>query len=435
MLMEWYFFGSGIIALLVFFIAIGLPIPFALAAASLPFLWTIQDWSTSLMSVELMLASVWGNYILIAIPLFVFLSEMVGRSNIGSRLYQAMHRGVSVRGSAAYGSLGACAGFGAVCGSSMIGALTIGNVALPEMLKLGYDKRLATGVVAAGGTLSVLIPPSLILLFYGILTNISIGDLFIAGIVPGLILTGLLALVVLVWTLSKPSHVPAVDRHAQWSIVQSLVAFIPIVIIGFVISASIYFGIATPTEAAAVGSVATMLLAFTMGGLTIRGFAQALVATVKTMGYLGVLLSAALLFGFVLNYHRVPQQFTELFVSLNLAPFAVLVTVIAFYLVLGMFLEPASMTFITLPTIFPLIKAAGYDPLWFGIVYTVTMEIAALTPPVGLNLYVLEGIVPGEGKIIDVIVGCLPFIAAMLILIVLLLVFPGIAVWLPYAMK
>lgn len=423
------------IALLVLLIGIGLPIPFALAAASLPFLWTIQGWSTSLMSVELMLSAIWWNYILVSIPLFVFLGELVGRSKMGPLLYQAMHRGVSVRGSAAYGSVGACAAFGAVSGSSLVGALTIGTVALPEMLKLGYGKRLAAGVIASGGTLSVLIPPSLILLYYGILTNVSIGDLFIAGIVPGLVLAGLFALVVFVWGLLKPADVPSVDRHVGWSLTESVIAFAPVVIIGFVICASIYSGIATPTEAAAVGSVLTIVLAFTMGGLTFRGLVESLIATVTTMGYLGVLLSAAMLFGFVLNYHRVPQQLTQLLVSLDLAPIAVLSMAVVFYLVLGMFLEPASITFITIPTIFPMISAAGYDPVWFGIVYTVTMEIAALTPPLGLNLYVLERIAPDKVKIVDVIIGCLPFIAVILILIILLYVFPTMALWLPRAMR
>ena len=429
--MEWYIVGIGILVLLMVLIGAGLPIPFALVVASLPFLWTIQDWTASMMSVELMLSRAWGDYILLAVPLFIFLSELVGRSEIGPRLYQAMHRGVRLRGSAAYGSLGACAAFGAVCGSSMIGALTVGKVALPEMLKLGYGKRLSSGVIAAGGTLSVLIPPSLILLFYGVVCNVSIGDLFIAGIIPGLILTGLLAAVVLGWTLLKPADVPAADRGSRWLFIESVVAFAPILVIGFIISASIYFGIATPTEAAAVGCAATIVLAFALGGLDWRGFAGSLAATVKTMGYLGVLLSGALLLGFVLNYHRVPQQFSELFVSFELAPIAVLAMVIVFYLVLGMFLEPASMTFITLPTMFPLIKAAGYDPIWFGIVYTVTMEIAALTPPVGLNLYVLEGISQGKVHIGDVIMGCLPFVGAMVVLIALLLAFPGIALWLP----
>ena len=435
--MEWYVVGIGILVLLVVFIGIGLPIPFALAAASLPFLWAIQDWSTSLVSAEFMLWGVWVDYILLAVPLFVFLGELVGRSKIGPRLYQVMHRGVPVRGSAAFGSVGACAGFGAVCGSSMIGALTIGSVALPEMLKLGYGTRLASGVIAAGGTLSVLIPPSLILLFYGIVTDVSIGDLFIAGVIPGLILTGFFIVVILSWRAARPDDIPEVESGDTWSAKDTVIAVSPILVIAVVIIGSIYFGIATPTEAAAVAAVVTLALAFTIGRLTLRGFVDALLATLRTMGYLGLLLSAALLMGFVLNYHRVPQQFTAAFVALELAPFAVLAMVIVFYLVVGMFLEPASMTFITLPTLFPLISAAGYDLVWFGIIYTITMEIAVLTPPVGLNLYVLQGLAPPDNpvKITDVIVGCLPFVAVLCLLIVLMLVFPQVALWLPNAMK
>jgi tripartite ATP-independent transporter DctM subunit len=369
--------------------------------------------------------------------LFVFLGELVARSEIGPRLYQVMHRGVPVRGSAAFGSVGACAGFGAVCGSSMIGALTIGSVALPEMLKLGYGKRLASGVIAAGGTLSVLIPPSLILLFYGIVTDVSIGDLFIAGVIPGLILTGFFIVVILSWRAVRPDDIPEVESGDTWSAKDTVIALSPILVIAVVIIGSIYFGIATPTEAAAVAAVVTLALAFTIGRLTLRGFADALLATLRTMGYLGLLLSAALLMGFVLNYHRVPQQFTEAFVALELAPFAVLAMVIVFYLVVGMFLEPASMTFITLPTLFPLINAAGYDLVWFGIIYTITMEIAVLTPPVGLNLYVLQGLAPRDNpvKITDVIIGCLPFVAVLCLLIVLMLVFPQVALWLPNVMK
>lgn len=200
--MEWYTVGLGLLGLLMMFITIGLPIPFALAAASLPFLWQIQGWETSIVSSELKLWGVWIDYILLAVPLFVFLGELIGRSSIGPNLYQFLHQGVRIKGSAAYGSIGASAGFGAVCGSSMVGALTIGGVALPEMLRLGYGKRLSSGVLAAGGTLSVLIPPSLILLFYGIVTDQSIGDLFIAGVIPGLILVSSFVVVVLIWGMS-----------------------------------------------------------------------------------------------------------------------------------------------------------------------------------------------------------------------------------------
>ncbi|AOS81143.1 TRAP transporter large permease [Hydrogenophaga intermedia] len=433
--MEWYHVGLGLLALLVIFIGIGLPIPFALALASMPFLLHIQGWSTALVSTELKLWGVWIDYVLLAVPLFVFLGELIGRSNIGANLYQLMHRGVRVKGSAAYGSIAACAGFGAVCGSSMVGSLTIGGVALPEMTKLGYNKRLSSGVLAAGGTLSVLIPPSLILLFYGIVTDTSIGELFIAGVIPGLLLTLLFAVTVFIWGRMYPSHIPGADNAPRPSVREFLIAFGPIFLIGLVITVSIYAGIATPTEAAAVSALLTTILAFAVGGLTVRGFNEALFATMRTMGYLGLLLSAGILFGFVLTYYRVPQEVSELFLSYNLSPVMVLAMVIVFYVILGMFLEPVSMTFITLPTIYPLMQAAGYDLIWFGIVYTITMEIAVLTPPVGLNLYVIQGISRGAIPIGDVIKGCLPFLACMVLLIAMVIVIPGIALWLPSVMK
>ena len=433
--MEWYHVGLGLLGLLVVFIGIGLPIPFALALASMPFLLHIQGWSTALVSTELKLWGVWIDYVLLAVPLFVFLGELIGRSNIGANLYQLMHRGVRVKGSAAYGSIAACAGFGAVCGSSMVGSLTIGGVALPEMTKLGYNKRLSSGVLAAGGTLSVLIPPSLILLFYGIVTDTSIGELFIAGVIPGLLLTLLFAVTVFIWGRMYPSHIPGADNAPRPTVRDFLIAFGPIFLIGLVITVSIYAGIATPTEAAAVSALLTTILAFAVGGLTLRGFSEALFATMRTMGYLGLLLSAGILFGFVLTYYRVPQEVSELFLSYNLSPVMVLAMVIVFYVILGMFLEPVSMTFITLPTIFPLMQAAGYDLIWFGIVYTITMEIAVLTPPVGLNLYVIQGISRGTIPIGDVIKGCLPFLACMVLLIAMVIAIPGIALWLPSVMK
>jgi tripartite ATP-independent transporter DctM subunit len=433
--MEWYEVGLGLLGLLMFLIAVGVPIPFALAAASLPFLWQIQTFETSIASAELKLWGVWIDYILLAVPLFVFLGELIGKSNIGPNLYQFLHQGVRVRGSAAYGSIGACAGFGAVCGSSMVGALTIGGVALPEMLRLGYGKRLSSGVLAAGGTLSVLIPPSLILLFYGIVTDQSIGDLFIAGVIPGLILVTCFALVVLVWGILKPEDIPGSEDAVKMGLVQIAATIAPIGLIGLVITVAIYAGIATPTEAAAVAALLTVILAFGVGGLTWQGFKDSLFATMRTMGYLGLLLSAGVLFGFVLTYYRVPQQFTELFLSFDLSPYVVLTIVLVFYIVLGMFLEPVSMTFITLPTIFPLMSAAGFDLIWFGVVYTITMEIAVLTPPVGLNLYVIQGIGRGQVTIGDVIMGCLPFIGALVLLIVLLILMPELALWLPEQMR
>lgn len=433
--MEWYQVGLSLMGLLVVFIFIGLPIPFAMAAAALPFLLSIQGLSTSLVSAELKLWGVWIDYILLSVPLFVFLGELIGRSSIGPNLYRFMHNGIPMRGSAAYGSIGACAGFGAVCGSSMVGSLTIGGVALPEMLKLGYDPKLSSGVLAAGGTLSVLIPPSLILLFYGIVTDQSIGKLFLAGMVPGLVLAALFVLVVAIWAKCDPKAVPESAHRVKWAITDIVITIGPVLLIGAIITISIYAGIATPTEAAAIAAVATLILAIAVGGLTRQGFMDALMATMRTMGYLGLLLSAGVLFGFVTNYYQIPQQFSRYFLDLGLSPYWVLAFVLVFYIVLGMFLEPVSMTFITLPTIYPLVAGSGYDLIWFGVLYTITMEIAVLTPPVGLNLFVIQGIGRDQVTISDVIIGSLPFIACMLVLLGMLIAFPQVAMWLPQLMK
>jgi C4-dicarboxylate transporter DctM subunit len=434
-MMEWYEVGLSLMGLLMLLIFIGLPIPFAMAAAALPFLLNIQGLSTSIVSTELKLWGVWIDYILLSVPLFVFLGELIGRSNIGPNLYRFMHNGIPIRGSAAYGSIGACAGFGAVCGSSMVGSLTIGGVALPEMIKLGYDRRLTSGVLAAGGTLSVLLPPSLILLFYGIVTDQSIGRLFMAGVIPGLLLASLFVLVIVIWARLYPAHVPAVEQVQRWSKKAILMTIGPVILIGAIITISIYAGIATPTEAAAVAAAVTLLLAFWVGGLTKSAFIDSIMATMRTMGYLGFLLSAGVLFGFVMNYYQIPQQFTSYFLAFDLSPFVVLMFVIAFYIIIGMFLEPVSMTFITLPTIYPLIAGSGYDLIWFGVIYTITMEIAVLTPPVGLNLFVIQGIGRKHVSIGDVIIGSLPFIAMMIVLLVVMILLPQTALWLPELMK
>lgn len=433
--MEWYTVGIGLFVLLMGLVSIGVPIPFALAGAALPFLWSIQSFHSSIISSELQLWGVWVNYILLAIPLFVFLGELIGRSRIGADLYHFLHSGVNVRGSAAYGSIGACAGFGAVSGSSMVGSLTIGGVALSEMLRLKYDRRLASGILAAGGTLSVLLPPSLIMIYYGIVTDQSIGNLFIAGIVPGIILTSLFVVIVFVWSRVKREHVPSADGAEKLPKKRIVITLTTIGLIGFIVIASIYTGMATPTEAAAVAAVVTCVLTACFGGLTFAGFVEALKRTMLTMGYLGLLLSAGTLFGFVVTYYRIPDELTAMITAMELSPYVILAVVIVVYIILGMFLEPVSMTFITLPTIFPLIHAAGFDLIWFGVVYTVIMEIAVLTPPVGLNLYVIQGLAKDDVTVWDVVMGSLPFIAALVLLVIGLLVIPDIALWLPEVMK
>jgi tripartite ATP-independent transporter DctM subunit len=256
-----------------------------------------------------------------------------------------------------------------------------------------------------------------------------------AGVVPGLLLASFFVIVVLIWAKLRPQDVPERDRGPRLQLIQIAVSLGPIIIIGAVITVSIYGGIATPTEAAAVAALVTVVLAVGVGGLRWKGFVEALMATMRTMGYLGLLLSAGVLFGFVLNYYRVPQEFTALFLTYELSPYMVLMLVILFYIALGMFLEPVSMTFITLPVIVPLVAAAGFDLIWFGIIYTITMEIAVLTPPVGLNLYVISGISRGKVSVPDVIIGSLPFIGALIVLVGVMIAFPQAALWLPQMVR
>ena len=255
-----------------------------------------------------------------------------------------------------------------------------------------------------------------------------------AGVVPGLVLVCLFVGVVLLWGRIYPSESPTRDKTDKLPLKEILSAIGPVILIGLTITVAIYTGIATPTEAAAISALLTIILAFTVGGLTIQGFIDALKSTLKTMGYLGLLMSAGVLFGFVLTYYRVPQQFSDLFLALQLSPYLILGMIILFYVIIGMFLDPISMTVITLPTLFPLISAAGFDMIWFGVVYTITMEVAMLTPPVGLNLYVIQGLSPKNIQLSDVIYGSLPFIGALVTLIALMIAFPDIALWLPEAM-
>lgn len=428
--MEWYYVAIGLITLLLIFISMGVPIPFALVGASLPFLWTIQDFNTSLMSNQLQLWRTWIDYVLLSVPLFVFLGELIAKSNLGEKLYEAFYRGIPIRGAAAYGSIGACAGFGAVCGSSMVGSLTIGGVALKQMLRLGYDKRLSAGILAAGGTLSVLIPPSLILLFFGIVTDTSIGKLFIAGIIPGVILTVMFFSIILIWKKIDDNSVPRKENIQTVDFKFVFFAFLPIIVVGAIIISSIYFGIATPTEAAAIGVVVTLFFSYFMGGLTWNKFTDSILSTMKTMGFLGILLAGSALFGFVVEYYGIPEEITKYIAQMELSKYEILLLIMIFYFVIGMFLEPVSMTFITLPTLFPLIQYAGFEAIWFGIIYTILMEIAVLTPPVGLNLFVIQGIATEDITIIDVIIGVIPFLMALVLMIVLLIFEPEIAMFL-----
>jgi tripartite ATP-independent transporter DctM subunit len=377
----------------------------------------------------------WGatnNFVLVAIPLFVLLGEILVRGGFTDRMYRALSDWLSpLPGGLLHTNIGASAMFAAVSGSSVATAATIGTVALPAFRNRNYDERLVLGTIAAGATLGILIPPSINMIIYGAMTNTSVGQLYAAGVIPGLLLTGLFSLVVIVLCTVRPSL--AGERIAAVPIGQRLRRLVdllpPLVIFGLVMG-SIYLGWATPTESAALGVVVALALATGARTLSVSMLNECFVSTVAVTAMIMLIAAAAFYLNFVLGIMGVPQSLSSLVKSLDAGPLELLAVLTIFYLVLGCFLDALAMVIGTIPIVMPIILAAGIDPVWFGIYLVVMAELALITPPVGMNLYVVQGI-RGRGLITDVIVGTLPFLAMMLLLVVLLVVWPGIALWLP----
>ena len=374
-----------------------------------------------------------NDYLLVALPMFVLMGELLLRSGITDRLYAALSAWVSaVPGGLLHSNIFASAIFSATSGSSVATAATIGSVAMPNMVERGYNERLALGSIAAGGTLGILIPPSINLMIYGAITNTSVGRLFAAGVVPGLLLTALFIAIIVVWTRIDRSasgttgtRVPMAER------LRLLVDLLPIAFIFFVVMGSLYSGFATATEAAALGTVAATLLAALRGKLTGRVLAEAFRSTIQITGMVTLLIIAAFFLNFILGMIGIPQAVAGWVEQISSGPVMTLLLLVALYLILGCFMETLSMLITTLPIVAPIVAAQGIDPVWFGVFVVIMCELSLVTPPVGMNLYVVQGIRRPGADVRDVVVGVLPFVCCMLALVGLLMLFPALAVWLP----
>lgn len=377
-----------------------------------------------------------GSFVLIVVPLFVLMGEVIAVSGLGASLFRAAAVWLGrLPGGLAIGTIAACTGFAAVCGSSPVTAATMGAMAVPEMIKHGYSKRLALGATAAGGTLGILIPPSVPMILYGVITDTSIGKLFMAGILPGLMMALLLSLTVMIQVVLRPQDAPRITtavptRERMRATGESA----PVIIIALMVIGSMYGGYATPTEAAAVGAAAAILVAVLMRKLRGRLFHEALDRTVRTTGMFMLLLIGGIFSSFVLTRLGVPQGLSAFLVGLDVPPWAILVAIYVFLLVLGMFMDPLSILVILVPIFLKTVVDLGYDPIWFGILVTIKTEIAAITPPLGFNLFVLRSVVP-EATLGDVTAGSLIFIVPMLVGVVLLMLVPEIALFLPDMLK
>ena len=389
----------------------------------------------SVMPLHLALGDVmWENgieFLLIAIPLFILMGEILLRSGIAERMYGALAQWLSwLPGGLMHSNVGSCALFAATSGSSVATAATIGTVALPEVDRHRYNERLFVGTLAAGGTLGILIPPSINLIIYGLLTDTSVPQLYLAGFVPGLLLAVLFMATVVVACLFRRGW-GGTPIETSWAMrVRSLVHLLPPLGIFLVVVGSIYAGLATPTEAASLGVVASLALAAFARSLNLEMLRRAVEGTMRTTAMVMLIILAAIFLNFVLAAIGLTQALSQFVLELGLTPMQTLLAVIAFYLVLGCFMETLSMLLTTTPLIVPIIVSLGFDPVWFGILMMVMLETALITPPIGVNLYVVQG-VRGRGSMNDVITGTLPFVATMFVMIALLVLFPGLALWLP----
>jgi C4-dicarboxylate transporter, DctM subunit len=372
-----------------------------------------------------------SEYILIAVPLFVMLGEILLRAGIAERVYNAIAQWLSwLPGGLMHANIGASAMFAATSGSSVATAATIGTVAIPEIAKRGYDERLFLGTIAAGGTLGILIPPSINFIIYGLLTNTSVPRLYLAGFIPGALLATLFMGIVLVYCLLRP-RAGGTPLSTSWrDRFRVLPSLLPPLFIFIVVVGAIYMGIATPTEAASLGVAAALLLTWWEGKLTFRMLRAVAEGTMRTTAMIMMIIIAAQFLNFVLAAIGITDTIAKSMEALGLGKITTMLVIVVFYLVLGCFMETISMMILTTPFIFPIVVKLGWDPIWWGIVLTILIEAALITPPVGLNLYVVQGM-RERGPVADVIWGALPFVAAMMGMIAILMAFPELALWLP----
>ncbi|MBL0900002.1 MAG: TRAP transporter large permease [Reyranella sp.] len=372
-----------------------------------------------------------SEYILIAIPMFVMLGEILLRSGIANRVYAAIATWLSwLPGGLMHANIGTCAMFAATSGSSVATAATVGVVALPQVRIRKYDESLFLGTLAAGGTLGILIPPSINFILYGLLTQTSVPRLYLAGMIPGLLLTAFFMAIVLVYCLVSPSKGGTPIRSNWRERLASLKDLVAPLFIFAVVVGSIYAGWATPTEAASMGVFAALVLAAWERALSWSMLKAVFEGTMRTTAMIMLIIIAAQFLNFVLANIGVTDGVAKAIDALGLGKYGTMLLLIVFYLILGCFMETISMMILTTPFVFPIVVGLGWDPIWWGIVLTILIEAALVTPPVGLNLYVVQSL-RATGAIADVIRGALPFVGAMLVLILLLMAFPDIALGLP----
>ena len=375
------------------------------------------------------------EFILVAVPMFILLGEIMLRAGIARRMYAAVIQWLSwLPGGLMHANIGSCTIFAASSGSSVATAATVGTVAYPEIEARGYNERLFLGSLAAGGTLGILVPPSINLIIYGLLTDTSVPELYLAGIVPGVILSSLFMLTIVIACVYRPSWGGQTVSTSWGERIRCLPDLLPPIVLFMAVVGSIYAGIATPTEAASIGVCMAVIIAAAFKTLSFKMLREAFEGTMRTTAMIMLIVFAAIFLNFVLGFMGITQAMLNFIADMGLTPVQTVLLIIVFYLFLGMFMETLSMMLTTVPIVFPIVMALGvpeFSDVWFGILITILMEAALITPPIGVNLYVVHGIRIRGGHFNDVAIGAIPFLIAMIAMILLLVAYPTLATWLP----
>jgi tripartite ATP-independent transporter DctM subunit len=411
------------------------PLAFAMGLVGFAGIGLTRGWIPALASTAQVVHETGFAYTLSVIPLFILMGNFVARAGLAHELFQAAYSFLGhVRGGLAHATVAACAGFGAICGSSIATAATMSKVAYPSMRKLGYSDSLSTGAMAAGGTLGIMIPPSTIMVIYGIITETNIGKLFAAGVIPGVLTAVMLMAAIVVITSRDPEHAPPGVRASwpeRWRALRGIWGVLVLVI---VVLGGIYGGFFTATEGAGFGAFGAFLFALLRGRLTWAILYQVLVESARTTAMLFTLLIAATLFANFVNFTTLPGDLKDWITNLGLSPTMIIVAMMAIYVVLGTVMEELTMVLLTIPLFFPIVTSLGFDPIWFGVLIVMIVQIGLISPPVGMNLFVINALLPGVG-LAKIFRGCWPFVLVMVIMLAVLIAFPQLSLWLPSLMK
>jgi len=427
--------GIAGFVLLVFLMLMRIPVGFAMGITGLVGFGYLVSWDASLSILARDFFSVFSSYNLTVIPLFILMGQVAHHSGISGRLFNAANKFFGhLPGGLAVATIGACACFAAICGSTSATAATMASVALPEMKKYKYDPALATGVVAAGGSLGILIPPSTIFIVYGVMTEQSVGKLFISGILPGILMTALFIAAILIWTKLRPGLVEASPAFSWKERFSSLSGLIETLLLFIIVMGGLFVGFFTPTEAAAIGALGTILIAAIGRNLSWSGLILSLQETTRISCMIFVIVAGATVFGHFLTVTSIPAEIGDWVQGLQIHPYLVIALIIFIYLVMGCLMDSLAMIMLTIPIFYPVITSLGFDPIWFGVIIVLVTGMGVITPPVGINVYVVAG-VARDVPLHVIFNWASKLLLAQIVTAILILLFPQIALYLPNLMK